>query len=371
MPLILRLEKGSPLTYQEMDANLTYLFSASINETGSETFSGSLYLTGSLEVTGSTKFEGTFNVTGSTVVSSSFIVIGTSVVTGSHIVTGSINGTGSINLTGSLDIKRGPDGAFTSLHVGEDGFVGINVTTQTAGLEKLRVNGPLRTDDAVYVQDEALLTWSPNTNFSINAMLNNLNLNTVVATKSVILSIASNPIFTVSSSGQIFSNYPIIQTGSIDITGSLRITGSIITNTTSSLPSGNEGQILTYVSNSVSSLYVYLSGSWEEFTPSTIKKNRKTSNYTLTLADRNKLIEYSSSVSGSFTVPSHSIVFSMPTGSQILVSQLATGSLTISAGSGVTIRSYNNLNTLAGQYAGATLLNVDVNEWYLFGNLIS
>lgn len=50
MPLILRTIKGSPLTYQEMDDNLTLLYSQS---SPAFPYTGSAEITGSLEVTGS------------------------------------------------------------------------------------------------------------------------------------------------------------------------------------------------------------------------------------------------------------------------------------------------------------------------------
>lgn len=84
MPLILRTVKGSPLTYQEMDDNLTYL-SSSLSQSMSASyaltasyalnagggsgvgfpFTGSARITGSLIVTGSTTVAGNITVTGS------------------------------------------------------------------------------------------------------------------------------------------------------------------------------------------------------------------------------------------------------------------------------------------------------------------
>jgi len=84
MALILRTIKGSPLTYQEMDDNLTYL-SSSISQSVSASyaltasyalnagggsgvgfpFTGSARITGSLIVTGSTTVAGNITVTGS------------------------------------------------------------------------------------------------------------------------------------------------------------------------------------------------------------------------------------------------------------------------------------------------------------------
>lgn len=126
MPLILRLEKGSPLTYQEMDANLTYLFSASINDTGSEIFSGSLTVTGSLKVTGSTAVNGTWVLTGSAITSGSLKVLG------------NINNSGSIYITTdtltqfvpSIDITSSVDG-FNTLELYNNANQGYSATALT------------------------------------------------------------------------------------------------------------------------------------------------------------------------------------------------------------------------------------------------
>jgi hypothetical protein len=61
MPLILRTVKGSPLTYQEMDDNLTFLSSSISGSGGSGVgfpFTGSARITGSLSVTGSVSISG-------------------------------------------------------------------------------------------------------------------------------------------------------------------------------------------------------------------------------------------------------------------------------------------------------------------------
>ena len=54
---------------------------------------------------------------------------------------------------------------------------------------------------------------------------------------------------------------------------------------------------------------------------------------------------------------------------QIVFSQAGTTPLTFSPGSGVTIRSFNGLLSTAGQYAVATLIRLDSNEWLLIGQL--
>lgn len=64
MSLTLRLVKGSALTYQEMDNNLQYLYTASLNITGSQLITGSQNVTGSFNITGSIKATGSFSLKG-------------------------------------------------------------------------------------------------------------------------------------------------------------------------------------------------------------------------------------------------------------------------------------------------------------------
>lgn len=94
--------------------------------------------------------------------------------------------------------------------------------------------------------------------------------------------------------------------------------------------------------------------------------NRQTDNYTLVLDDRNKLVEMNSGASKNITVPPNSSV-PFPIGSQVLVSQYGVGTTTIVAGVGVTLRPTNP--SLANQYAGAALIKIATDEWYVFGKL--
>jgi hypothetical protein len=49
--------------------------------------------------------------------------------------------------------------------------------------------------------------------------------------------------------------------------------------------------------------------------------------------------------------------------------QYGSGQTTITAISGVTLRSNSSYTKIASQYTGVTLLKVDTNEWYIIGNL--
>lgn len=95
--------------------------------------------------------------------------------------------------------------------------------------------------------------------------------------------------------------------------------------------------------------------------------NRVVDNYTFVIEDRDKLVEMNSGDPKSFTVPPNSSV-PFPIGSQILLSRYGVGAVTINQGTGVTIRPGNGFS-IFNQYAGAALVKIATNEWYLFGKI--
>jgi hypothetical protein len=98
--------------------------------------------------------------------------------------------------------------------------------------------------------------------------------------------------------------------------------------------------------------------------------NRQTASYTLVLGDADKLVEVNNASANNLTVPLNSSV-AFATGTQILLAQYGAGQTTIVATSGVTIRSNGAKLKLNAQYSGATLIKIDTNEWYLFGDIAS
>lgn len=90
--------------------------------------------------------------------------------------------------------------------------------------------------------------------------------------------------------------------------------------------------------------------------------------YTLVLADRGKLITCSNAAANTVTVPQNSSV-ALPIGSVITVLQLGAGTTSFVAGTGATIISRGALLSLAGQYAGATLVKTATNTFWLSGDL--
>jgi hypothetical protein len=101
-----------------------------------------------------------------------------------------------------------------------------------------------------------------------------------------------------------------------------------------------------------------------------ITANRQTASYTLVLSDADKLVETNVASANNLTVPLNSSV-AFPTGTQILLAQYGAGQTTVVATSGVTIRSNGGKLKLNVQYSGATLIKIDTNEWYLFGDIAS
>lgn len=101
-----------------------------------------------------------------------------------------------------------------------------------------------------------------------------------------------------------------------------------------------------------------------------ITTNRQTASYTLVLSDADKLVEMNVATANNLTIPLNSSV-AFSTGTQILLAQYGAGQTTIVATSGVTVRSNGGKLKLNAQYSGATLIKIDTNEWYLFGDIAS
>ena len=101
---------------------------------------------------------------------------------------------------------------------------------------------------------------------------------------------------------------------------------------------------------------------------SLISTNRQVASYILALTDADKLIEMNVGSANTVTVPPNSDV-AFPIGTAILVTQYGSGATSILAGSGVTIRSAGGVLGLSAQYAGASLIKIATNEWYLNGSI--
>ena len=97
-----------------------------------------------------------------------------------------------------------------------------------------------------------------------------------------------------------------------------------------------------------------------------IFENNQSSNYTLSLSDRNMTVVSTGNNPVTFTVPTNSLV-PFPIGSQIGLCQDGTGQLTIN-GPGVTIKSESGL-IMNAQYAMAGLVKIATDTWRLCGSL--
>lgn len=90
--------------------------------------------------------------------------------------------------------------------------------------------------------------------------------------------------------------------------------------------------------------------------------------YTLVLTDETKTVERTNASANTVTVPPNSSV-AFPVGAVVYLRQGGTGSTTVVAGAGVTIRSRGAALALGGQYAGAVLTKRATDEWWLDGDI--
>ena len=90
--------------------------------------------------------------------------------------------------------------------------------------------------------------------------------------------------------------------------------------------------------------------------------------YTTVLADDGKLITCDNAASIALTIPPNSSV-AYGIGTQINIMQLGAGTVTITAGAGVTLRSAGNKLKTDAQYAVATCAKIATDTWVVVGNL--
>lgn len=88
--------------------------------------------------------------------------------------------------------------------------------------------------------------------------------------------------------------------------------------------------------------------------------------YTFDIDDENTVVQFTSATAVTATIPPNSSV-AFNVGCFIELHQGSSGTVTIAAGSGVTLESYNNLTDLAGQGAVAGLRKVATDAWRLTG----
>ena len=117
-------------------------------------------------------------------------------------------------------------------------------------------------------------------------------------------------------------------------------------------------------------LWFYTGSAWESAgaTTQSLTLNAQTgTTYTLALSDSGKFVTQSNASAITTTIPPNTDV-AFPIGTQVNLLQLGAGQVTVAAGAGVTIRSEGTKLKLKGQYATATCVKIDTDEWVLIGN---
>jgi N-acyl-L-homoserine lactone synthetase len=90
--------------------------------------------------------------------------------------------------------------------------------------------------------------------------------------------------------------------------------------------------------------------------------------YSVVLSDDGKLLTCDNAASIALTiVPNSSVAFGI--GTQINIMQLGAGTVTITAGAGVTLQSAGSKLKTDAQYAVATCLKIASDSWVVVGNL--
>lgn len=90
--------------------------------------------------------------------------------------------------------------------------------------------------------------------------------------------------------------------------------------------------------------------------------------YTVVLTDDGKLVTASNASAIALTIPPNSSV-AFGIGTQINIMQLGAGTVTITAGAGVTLNSESAKLKTNSQFAVATCLKIASDEWVVVGNL--
>lgn len=117
--------------------------------------------------------------------------------------------------------------------------------------------------------------------------------------------------------------------------------------------------------------YVRYNGSWNElvFPSGQISVSSRNDNYTLTLADAQSYIRFTSEFQQICTIPSNASV-AFPIGTQISIRQAGIGVALISGASGVTVSySADFLPQTRTVSSSIALIKVGTNEWDLMGDL--
>lgn len=92
--------------------------------------------------------------------------------------------------------------------------------------------------------------------------------------------------------------------------------------------------------------------------------------YTFVYDDSGKYIQFTSGSSVAATVPPNSsLAVAFPIGAVLTLEQNGAGTVTPTAGAGVTINSAGGATHTNAQYAVVSLIQVSANVWTMFGNM--
>lgn len=111
-----------------------------------------------------------------------------------------------------------------------------------------------------------------------------------------------------------------------------------------------------------------ISGLSTAYSPLNTATSIQTGSYTLVLADATKAVEIDSGSAANVTIPPNSSV-AFPIGTIIEITQLGSGTVTLVAGAGVTLRSRGGVLSLAGQNAVASIRKRATDDWVVAGDL--
>ena len=117
-----------------------------------------------------------------------------------------------------------------------------------------------------------------------------------------------------------------------------------------------------------SATYLTISAAESNYSPLNITEVEKTTDFSLTLTDANKLLRINSASAVAVTVPVNASA-AFTTGTTVLLYKAGTGPVTISGAAGVTINSLNSASAISGQYGQSSLIKRDTDEWLLAGNI--
>lgn len=102
--------------------------------------------------------------------------------------------------------------------------------------------------------------------------------------------------------------------------------------------------------------------------PGVVTNSQSGTSYTLVLADAGKCVELTNGSAVTLTVPPNSSV-AFPTGTVITGRQYGAGQVTITPGSGVTLRSRGAALKTAGTYAEFAMTKRGTDEWVISGDV--